>query len=518
MYIILVLAVVLISLTLAILSSRKLILDKQKNEATNTIYEVYSLTYRQALNTLKEEAIVYASENNIEKDSIKISDFPTSIDANTISAYKLSEKYLTMVSNVDTYNVYLGEEEIITNISKSVDNLIDIVDYKIYGNSVQNGVPTLDAPVEIQSLGEKSRNLADQKNVVKWNYQEYPESTDEGYVLDNSISRISFIPCKFESGKTYIINFKQERISGTQEVSVYLPQVEQYVSINRSFVARGDSDYLGIYVQNDSTGVNDLDQIKISEVMVTEGPTQYPYEPYGKYKIPITVGGKNLLDMSKAKGGTSAGVTAVLNEDGSLSTSGIATDFVVNIWLLGSYYNQTPLFYLPIGEYYVNDCRLFYYNGEAHRSIWGNIKITKEEFPNGFPVTAVRFEQTTIGYEYNGLTRYPSIERGDTLTEYEPYIDSFTTNIYLTEPLRKIGQYMDYIDFKKQNIVKNVEVINDTGTLTIEESLEGLLTSIKKTQELPKLVSSNYFTIISIDSEVKPSYYEFTVIRKLKQL
>ena len=39
MYIILVLAVILIALTLAIFSSRKLILDKQKNDALHEIYQ-----------------------------------------------------------------------------------------------------------------------------------------------------------------------------------------------------------------------------------------------------------------------------------------------------------------------------------------------------------------------------------------------------------------------------------------------------------------------------------------------
>jgi hypothetical protein len=38
MYIILILAIILITLTLAILSSRKLILDKEREEAINNIY------------------------------------------------------------------------------------------------------------------------------------------------------------------------------------------------------------------------------------------------------------------------------------------------------------------------------------------------------------------------------------------------------------------------------------------------------------------------------------------------
>lgn len=38
-----------------------------------------------------------------------------------------------------------------------------------------------------------------------------------------------------------------------------------------------------------------------------------------------------------------------------------------------------------------------------------------------------------------------------------------TANIYINEPLRKIGDYADYVDFEKQQIIKNVSVVNFTG-------------------------------------------------------
>lgn len=39
-----------------------------------------------------------------------------------------------------------------------------------------------------------------------------------------------------------------------------------------------------------------------------------------------------------------------------------------------------------------------------------------------------------------------------------------TTNIYLDEPLRKIGDYTDYIDFKEQKVVRNVGTLTFNGT------------------------------------------------------
>ena len=55
--------------------------------------------------------------------------------------------------------------------------------------------------------------------------------------------------------------------------------------------------------------------------------------------------------------------------------------------------------------------------------------------------------------------------------DYEPYgykipviVGNTTTNIYLDEPLRKIGDYADYIDFKNSKVVRNIakKVLNGT--------------------------------------------------------
>jgi hypothetical protein len=52
--------------------------------------------------------------------------------------------------------------------------------------------------------------------------------------------------------------------------------------------------------------------------------------------------------------------------------------------------------------------------------------------------------------------KYIQLEEGSTATAYEPYINK-TTNIYLNEPLRKVGDYADYIDYKNKKVVRNVK-------------------------------------------------------------
>jgi len=107
MYMILIMAIILITLTLTLLNSRKLILDKSKQEAKDNIYNSLQISYREVLNTLKNEAMVYAQINNIENSTIKISDLNSSIDDNILNEYKLINKNLIITYIDDVYSVIL---------------------------------------------------------------------------------------------------------------------------------------------------------------------------------------------------------------------------------------------------------------------------------------------------------------------------------------------------------------------------------------------------------------------------
>ena len=72
------------------------------------------------------------------------------------------------------------------------------------------------------------------------------------------------------------------------------------------------------------------------------------------------------------------------------------------------------------------------------------------------------------GTTYDNIILQPQLEEGSTATAYEPYhkydipitvtgTRSETTHIYLDEPLRKVGDYADYIDFKNQKVIRKVK-------------------------------------------------------------
>ena len=97
------------------------------------------------------------------------------------------------------------------------------------------------------------------------------------------------------------------------------------------------------------------------------------------------------------------------------------------------------------------------------------------------------------------------IEKGSTATSYEPYKGE-TKHIYLDAPLRKIGDYADYIDYKNQKVFRQIEVLDDTGTKTIVESLGTLATPIEESIYLPPLSTViNGTNIITTGTTVEPS-------------
>ena len=85
--------------------------------------------------------------------------------------------------------------------------------------------------------------------------------------------------------------------------------------------------------------------------------------------------------------------------------------------------------------------------------------------------------------------------------EYEPYIEPVTTNIYLNEPLRKLEDVEDYIDFENQRVVRYIEEVDGVLTLLEEPKVEKI--------ELPKLITFEGKTnVLSVDTTIEPSKIE----------
>ncbi len=213
--------------------------------------------------------------------------------------------------------------------------------------------------------------------------------------------------------------------------------------------------------------------------LVTEG------EYAGKYKIPVTARGKNLfkyISPAIANGTVIESLpTGVIVEGkvtentniygydkGWFRSGNTASTAVCPILHTGDIVTVSvdiTLLELRAYDYYTP--RINFYSREANT---GYLSVANVPVKVG---ETKRFSSTfTIAEKYDGHTFFPiitlnsnlvkieniQIEYGNEATPFEPYIEPQTFNIYLDEPLRKVGDYADYVDFKKMVVVNRVGI------------------------------------------------------------
>lgn len=200
-----------------------------------------------------------------------------------------------------------------------------------------------------------------------------------------------------------------------------------------------------IYVQQQNTGILISGTL---QVLLTDYENKdKPYEQYGAspsipYPSPVkSVGNiKNILDMSNAKNGSSAGIACTMNADGSYKYKGTATSQYINVWFMGGYATDLPtLFTLEPGTYYINDVSLFEgttgFANDSSKKIW--------TFTRAYNVTGVRAPNAVSGNTYDE-TKYPIIAKIDHEIPWVPYdygyakIDIFNKNYLSKIPKKSI--------------------------------------------------------------------------------
>lgn len=235
-----------------------------------------------------------------------------------------------------------------------------VEDYKVYGNSIQDGTPTPDTPVEVESVGE------------------YDEAT----------------------GKYKIPVVAQ----GKNLFNTRNPGASQAIATRTVL----DDNSFSIYTGNSTVGAR-----------------------YTIFNIP-----SNLLQNTKYR------FSCILNsagDDNKLSHNRIyirakkldgAWEYIYyNGVYAGNQVNRLLQFTFNTGEH--TNFQIYYY-----AVVSGGVEL------NNYTATL-----TDIQIEY-----------GDTTTDFEPYTDeTYTTNIYLNEPLRKVGGDADQVDFANGKVVRNIK-------------------------------------------------------------
>ena len=412
--------------------------------------------------------------------------------------YENETPYATKTSKEEcnwfaTDNYETKKESIIISNNRNVKN------YLIYGNSTQetrSGKNLYDYNNVPVSLGSKQDNgyfISGSTNIRFYTYQTLKNYIGQPVTISFDLTTSGdgdFLIYQYQSNgiginfsetnKTMKANVKQ-RISVTGVVKE-LGTTESYSKGEIIVYKKG---YTGSYLVNN--------------IQFELGSTVTEYEPYGampspefpseinntgdlitkdncasygsdacdnigKYVVQVKATGKNILDISKLEvGAYSTGLTQSSNtfsfkRTGTKNTSSIFTKIKLEA---GTYTISGNLTQSDgrNGGYGVYDLEKKEYLVNRSSSGIGTstFKVTESKiYSLGFFCNYNSEEGTQVTYSNIQL------EYGSSATTYEPYREA-TTNIYLDEPLRKVGDYVDYIDYSNGKVVRNTNLKTFNG-------------------------------------------------------
>lgn len=265
--------------------------------------------------------------------------------------------------------------------------------------------------------------------------------------------------------------------SGGSQTTYYLDPRGYDYDTGRGITIRNQeqdfSNYIRIVIKKDVT-VNNL----LFKPMFNEGQTAQPFEPYtgGKpspspeypqeikavNELSGVMSGKNLLKPHGSYPRTGYGITLNLMNDG-IHVNGKCTGSSWHTFI----YSDT----LQAGTYYINGIKgasnsryqvVLYKNSAILNYI--TTENFKLELKEKSKIELSLFVYSGYGTFNNLVLPYMICRNENDLYLYTPYQGQQLLNYTLQNPLYKIGDVYDYIDFNRGKIVRNIGVITFDGS------------------------------------------------------
>lgn len=429
---------------------------------------------------------------------------------------------------------YAVNEYTVTNVMLSPNN----VAYEDYAPNS----PTPEYPSEIQSVGDKTKNLFNINDTEKYYGGLTCKVINDVITLEStetlgSQMAVNYVK-KLDSAKQYTISFKGKKLVGGGEASwiyvayygsndgenyeliTYTRQTSPTIGLEYKFshTLTGYSNYK-FYIYNYVAANAPIgEKTEYYDIQLEEGNVATSYEPYG-YKIPIKVSTTKNYDKTKYN----IIGNSVIVKDGIASnfsdSSYIDTGYKFspgnNTWEYGVKIKTGTAFPWcgivgSVGG--SNGCTPFYMDGTGYwiaylsstgsswdiasatpimqlntnTTYWLKVQFTGTQYIFSYSLDGVEWKiarklDSTLKI-YNGLTVHLGNNRGNNSPfngeidlssfyikingKYDfngSSVESKTFNIYLDEPLRKIGDVSDYIDFKNKKVIRNIGHIYFTG-------------------------------------------------------
>lgn len=331
-----------------------------------------------------------------------------------------------------------------------------IKNYRIYGNTISG-----------ESVGDKTENLFDgvveqggintAGSEVASNYrlrtQKITMQSSNTYTMSSNLY-IRLI-CTYNNG-VFVSAVCDKPTNATKQFTFTMPD-----NANQIQIAFKNS-------SNDNTSESAVITTADFEWgMLNSGDEPLNYEPYG-YRVPVTVEGKNLFDESLAQNVTEgAGVSKWVHIQVGEGNFTLSTN-MPNVAITGFSAN---LFLLS-----------------------GNVSSGANSATNGVtdntPITVISSDgYVTLGLRnangYNPKDYHIMLNSGSTALPYEPYHAPTTTNLYLPEQIKKVGDEYEYVDYAEQ---KQYFADGTSAAVTLPE--------------LDLFAGTN---ILSVETEVQPS-------------
>lgn len=347
---------------------------------------------------------------------------------------------------------------------------------KISNLHIQNSKPAPDNPIEIQSVGDKTKNVFNYRKIasrVESNGIEYVNNNDGTFTTNGTLtSNASSLLLNggislnsFKIGETYHISSGVE-LKTTDKRYYMITTIKNNVTNANRYIASDTTGTTFTLLENETVATvqfriyaptNEMFEVSnlVVKPMVCKASEYNGFDVYGKYKIPVKVTGKNLVNQ------------LLKGYMGSGASFGTMYDASKEIYKTIHLQNLKAGTYTFSFENPVNVTRVVSTNfHDEHVSI-----STTPQMNTSYCTVALIQDEEDFYFSFRNAissttewgNAWVQAEIGQNVTEYEPYVEPMTTNIYLDEPLKKIGDYVDYIDFENQKVVRRINKYEITG-------------------------------------------------------
>lgn len=349
-------------------------------------------------------------------------------------------------------------------------NNVDTIPYDTIVESVYiSHLPTVEKPVLLKSVGDKTKNLVYIPDITS--------ETGNGTTIDCKLTKPFVVSC--QEYPSLIVN------SSGVETSIWRIQFKYLDETTKNVWDAHLRDPAQIYnLKINATEENPVISItyrgtyinkgQYGDIQIEYGEEITEYEPYG-YKIPVKVNGKNLITVN----------------DTNLSPYQASVEFIDNNTvkvMATSASNSAAMKFVPKKEIILKAGKSYYLSAdivEANNPRTSTVALFSAtgSYLKWFPGVYTPTEDVSASiaiYPHNTgtagdyvIVKNIQIEEGLTATEYEPYREPTLTKIYINEPLRKTDGYADYIDFKNKSVIRNISELTFDGSEAWRVSLFG---------------------------------------------